>query len=284
MKGGRKQGDVPSRGPAGRGCPADRPKDAHTPSQFFVDPSMVLGSQIVLTGDPLRHARAQRLLPGEVFRAVQGDTAYTAEVEEVLADRLLASITCRSRVNEPRAKAHLFASLLKGQSFDLVVEKATELGVSSITPVVTARTVPRLDVEKAAGRKARWEKVAKAASEQSGRGSVPAIHHVVLFSDLMAQGGQVPPASFAGASNRIPGRRLLAYEHEGMTVDLGQALSGATEASILIGPEGGLDAAEVQEALTQGFIPVSLGPYILKAETAALAAVALLIHYLSKQA
>jgi 16S rRNA (uracil1498-N3)-methyltransferase len=233
---------------------------------------MVLGGQIVLTGDPFRHAKAQRLAPGEVFRAVLGETLYTANVEEVLADRLVASIGTRRRVIESRSRVHLYSSLLKGQGFDLVVEKATELGVASITPVVTRRTIPRPDAEKGAVRKARWEKVAKAASEQSGRGSVPAVHGVVLFKDLMAF-----PA-------RIAGRRLLAYEHEGMTVDLAEAVSGASEASILIGPEGGLDAEEVQQALHQGFIPVSLGPYILKAETASLAAVSLLMHHLSKQA
>jgi len=262
-----------------------RPREVHTPPLFFVGPSMVLGSQIVLTGDQFRHARVQRLTPGEVFRAVLGDTSYIARVEQVLADRLVASIIGRTRVKEPEAKVHLYASLLKGQSFDVVVEKATELGVASVTPVVTRRTIPRLDAKKAAERRARWEKVARAASEQSGRGSVPVIHDVVPFGDLMVRAAKIGAGSAAsGTEGLVAGRRLLAYEHEGMTVDPHQALAGATEASILIGPEGGLDADEVQEALDREFIPVSLGPYILKAETAALAAVSLLIHYLSKQA
>jgi 16S rRNA (uracil1498-N3)-methyltransferase len=250
----------------------DKPVEAHTPPRFFVEPAMVLGNQIVLTGDLLRHARAQRLSPGETFKAVQGETVYTAEVAEVLADRLVGSITGHTRATPPAAKVHLYASLLKGQNFDLVVEKATEIGVFSNTPVVTRRTIPRLEGDKAEERRSRWQKVAKAASEQSGRGQVPEIREVTEFDRLMA-----------GADD-ILGTRLLAYEHEGMTVPLDEALLGATQASIIVGPEGGLDASEVELALKRSFVPISLGPYIMKAETASIAAVSLLIHHLSKQA
>lgn len=253
---------------------SDRPVDSHTPPQFFVEPDMVLGNQIVLLRDILRHAKAQRLQVGETFRAALGDTLYLAKVSEVLPDRMVAEITGRTRVVPPPWEVHLLASLLKGQNFDLVVEKATEIGVASITPVVTRRTIPRLDAEKALERKARWQKVAKAASEQSGRGTVAEVRDVTTFAGLMDR------------MAKDPGARLLAYEHEGMTVPLEQALSnaGGRKVSILIGPEGGLDAEEVHEALSAGFVPVSLGPYIMKAETASIAAVSLLVHHLSKQA
>ena len=263
------------------------PAGAHTPPRFFVEPSMVLGAQIVLSGDVLRHAKAQRLERGETFTAVLGDTVYSAEVAEVLPDRLVASITGRMRVFQPKGEVHLYASLLKGQSFDLVVEKATELGAASITPVVTRRTIPRLSPPKSAERKDRWAKIARSASEQSGRASVPIIGEIVEFSALMvrAKASPVPGASDGGSpgENGIPGVRLFGHEHEGLTVDVGQAVRGHSEASVLIGPEGGLDADEVRAAIEAGFVPISLGPYILKAETAALAAVSLLIHYLCKQ-
>lgn len=252
---------------------SDRPVDSHTPPQFFVEPDMLLGNQVVLKREVLRHAKAQRLSVGETFRAVLGDTLYIAQVSEVLPDRLVAEITGRTRAVSPPWNIHLMASLLKGQNFDLVVEKATEIGVTSITPVVTRRTIPRLDAEKASERRARWQKVAKAASEQSGRGTVTEVREVTPFTALIDRMAEEP------------GARLLAYEHEGMTVPLGQALSagGGRTVSILIGPEGGLDAEEVERALSAGFVPVSLGPYIMKAETASIAAVSLLVHYLSKQ-
>ena len=260
---------------------AEPPVGFHTPPRFFVEPSMVLGAQIVLSGEVLRHAKAQRLGPGETFTAVLGETVYSARVDEVLPNRLTASITDRKRAVQPREKVHLYAALLKGQNFDLVVEKSTELGVSSITPVVTRRTVPRLLPSKAAERKERWIKVARSASEQSGRVSVPAIGDITEFRDLiaMAKGGERSGVA-GGPDCGIRGVRLFGHEHEGLTVDLGQAVKGFDEASILIGPEGGLDADEVREAMDAGFIPVSLGPYILKAETAAMAAVSLLMYHL----
>jgi 16S rRNA (uracil1498-N3)-methyltransferase len=252
---------------------SDRPVDSHTPPQYFVEPDMLLGNQIVLARDVLRHAKAQRLSVGETFRAVLGDTLYLAEVTEALPDRIVAEITGRTRAVTPPWKVHLLASLLKGQNFDLVVEKATEIGVASITPVVTRRTIPRLDQQKAAERRIRWQKVAKAASEQSGRIAVTEVREVISFAGLMDR-----MAAETGA-------RLLAYEHEGMTVPLEQALAkdaGTREAYILIGPEGGLEAEEVERALSAGFVPVSLGPYIMKAETASIAAASLLVHYLSR--
>lgn len=250
----------------------DRRTDSHTSPQFFVEPDMVLGNQIVLAGDPLRHARAQRLRVGETFRAVMGDTIYLAEVSEMSSDRLLGEVTGRTRAVPPPWKVALLASLLKGHNFDLVVEKATEVGVSAIVPVVSRRTIPRLDAAKASERRVRWQKVAKAASEQCGRGAAPEVGEVTPLGDLLGQ------------SRQIPGVRILAYEHEGLTVPLESALSGAREVSVLIGPEGGLDASEVEQALSRGFVPVPLGPYIMKAETASIAAVSILVHYLSKQA
>jgi 16S rRNA (uracil1498-N3)-methyltransferase len=240
---------------------------SHTIPQFFVEPEMVQGSQIVLTGGILRHAIAKRLVPGEVFRAVLGETAYLGRVLLVASDRLLADIVGRQRFSAPLIAVHLYAALVKGQKFDLVVEKATELGVSSIHPVVTARTITKVDPEKAASRRERWKKIAKAASEQSGRPFIPEIAYVEPLSRVL--------------EGPFLGKTLLAHEHEvrgGNTVS--DLLEGQREASILVGPEGGLDSSEVQSAIAKGFYPVSLGPYIMKAETASIAAVAILTHHL----
>ncbi|MGI6662306.1 MAG: RsmE family RNA methyltransferase [Bacillota bacterium] len=239
----------------------------HTPPLHFVEPSMVLGNQIILTREAYRHALAQRLSPGEAFRAVLGETEYSAVVEAVLPGKLLASITGRMRVTPPAVRIHLYSALLKHQSLDLVVEKATELGVAAFTPIVTNRTIPRLSEEKALARKDRWARVAKAAAQQSGRGWLPEINRVSTLEEVLDRG--------------VPGVPLLAHEHEGFTVHIGSATKGHAEVSIIVGPEGGLDASEVERLLAKGFIPVSLGPYILKAETAGIAAVAVLMSFMS---
>ena len=276
-------------------------KSSHTPPQYFVERGMVLGNQIVLTGGPLKHAKAQRLREGEAFRAVLGDALYSAKVSEVLPDRIVAEIVGRTRLGEASWKVHLFASLLKGQNFDLVVEKATEIGVTSIVPVVTSRTIPRLDPDKAAERRLRWQKIAKAASEQSGRGTAPVIGEVASLTSLLEAAtsacgkdrvGHGPASDLEGILTPVPGPtrdfvipgvRLLAYEHQEMTVPLAGALRDVAETSVLVGPEGGLDSLEVETVLSSGFVPVSLGPYIMKAETASIAAVSLLVHYLSNR-
>ncbi len=240
---------------------------SHTPPLYFVEPSMVLGNQIALTEDAYRHALAQRLSPGEAFRAVLGETEYSAVAEAVLPGKLVASITGRMRVSPPAIRIHLYPALLKHQSLDLVVEKATELGMTSLTPIVTNRTIPRLSREKALARRGRWARVAKAAAQQSGRGWLPEIHEISTLEEVLDRG--------------VAGVPLLAHEHEGLTVHIGSATKGHTEASIIVGPEGGLDASEVERVLAKGFIPVSLGPYILKAETAGIAAVAVLMSFMS---
>ncbi len=248
--------------------------ESHTPPQFFVPPYMVKGNQILLTEDLFRHAVAKRLRPGEIFRAVSGETVYEAKVESAYGGRLTAAIVGRRRTAPPKHEVHLYAALLKGPKFDLVVEKTTELGVSSVNPVVTRRTIPQLGAEKAAARQTRWEKIAKAASQQCGRPKIPEIRRVRTFSQVI--------------EGPVDGLPLLAYEHENRSqneVGSGQGpgallgrLKGVKEASVFVGPEGGLDAWEVDAAFDRGFVAFSLGPYILKAETASLAAVAILMR------
>ncbi|MGI6643333.1 MAG: RsmE family RNA methyltransferase [Bacillota bacterium] len=242
------------------------PETHHTPPQFFISPKMVLGNQIVLLDEVFRHAIVKRLGVGEVFRAVLGETVYEARVQYVAGDHIIAAITDRRRTHHPFFRIHLYPALLKGQKFDLVVEKATEIGVDSITPLITRRTIPRIDDEKALARRARWEKLAKAASEQCGRPNIPEIRRILPFQEAL--------------EGALEGQLLLAHEHEvlasGTDDGLLGLLRGVSEVSVLIGPEGGLDADEVRAALARGFKPVSLGPYILKAETASIAAAAIL--------
>ncbi len=238
----------------------------HTPAQFFLSPDMVLGNEIVLTGELYVHALAKRLRHKEVFRAVLGETIYTARVESLKDGKLTASILDRVSTASPNAKIHLYPALLKGQKFDLVVEKATELGVASINPVITRRAIPRIDPEKAAVKRKRWERIAKEASQQCGRPDLPEIRGILGFNHIVAEG--------------LPGILLLAYEHQDSNSlgcgELLELFKNVREVSVFVGPEGGFDASEIQVAFENGFKPFSLGPYILKAETASIAAAAII--------
>ena len=245
----------------------------NTPPQFFVEPGAVTASRVYLTGDTLKHAMSQRLKPGELFRGVveTGEPAeiIEAEVLEVSRQRLVGKICSTLEAGQLSYALHLYPAILKGDKFDLVVRGAIELGVTSITPMVTARTVPRLDEKKLAARTARWQKLARAAAEQSSRPFIPEIKEAVRFTDLLAAG-----------STDLPGVPLLAMEKREITKSVAQAVGQAKEVSIFIGPEGGFDAGEIESAFERGLQAVTLGPYILKAETASLAACAIVIDHM----
>ncbi len=152
---------------------------------------------------------------------------------------------------------------------DWLVEKATELGVASIQPLMTERSVLRLSGERASKKVAHWQSVAVAACEQCGGNRVPLMHEVMGFS-----------AWVKARSGDGIGQSLLLSLRPGtqsLRDAVGTANSPANAVTFLSGPEGGLSSAEEDAALARGFVPVTLGRRVLRAETAALAALAALL-------
>jgi len=145
---------------------------------------------------------------------------------------------------------------------DWLVEKATELGVAAIQPLLTERAVLRPQGERAIRKRAHWEAIAVAACEQCGRNRIPRIHEVAALD------------AWLGEARSVAGPKFVLSFRSG-AVPLGEA-AGAGAAVVLAGPEGGLTAAEEDAALAAGFRAATLGPRVLRVETAALAAMALL--------
>lgn len=236
----------------------------HTPPQFFIDPSWVEGSTVLLQDEAFRHAVTVRLKPGELFRAIVPGTSLLCEVREVYKDRLLGFIVASSPIKVPAYMVSLYAAILKGEKFDLVIEKASELGASEVVPVITARTIPRLDAEKVAVKLKRWQRIAQSASEQCARQDILQVRS---------------PISFREALRNAPGLRLIACERGRRCTLFGEetSLPLSARVSVFVGPEGGFEDFEIDHALAQGFTPVTLGPNILRAETACIAALAIII-------
>jgi 16S rRNA (uracil1498-N3)-methyltransferase len=159
---------------------------------------------------------------------------------------------------------HLAVGMPANERMDWLVEKATELGVASIQPLATAHGVLRLAGERAEKKRAHWEAIAIAACEQCGRNRVPVIHPVRSFS---GSSGWVDTAESTAA-------RLVLSLAEGTRGIADAIASQAPNCGVLVlsGPEGGLSSTEEQEAIARGFAPVTLGLRVLRAETAALAA------------
>ncbi|HET8691111.1 MAG TPA: 16S rRNA (uracil(1498)-N(3))-methyltransferase, partial [Steroidobacteraceae bacterium] len=164
-----------------------------------------------------------------------------------------------------RAESPLALTLLQGiaraERMDLVVQKATELGVAAIHPVATARSVVKVGGESGARKLEHWRGIVVAACEQCGRGRLPAV-------------GEPRPLADALSTPAADGFRAVLTP--GAPVALAAAARGARAIELLVGPEGGLEDAEVAAAVAAGFHPCSLGPRVLRSETAAIAAIAVL--------
>jgi 16S rRNA (uracil1498-N3)-methyltransferase len=229
----------------------------------FHAPDAAPGALLTLPEHSAHHAReVLRLAPGAAIQVFDGaGLEFAASIERLT--RREVTVRLGARV-EPRPESPLRLVLalspLKGDRMELVIQKATELGVSEIRPVVTARTDAAARPALHGSRQERWEKVASGAAEQCGRAVVPAVSPTTTLKQLL----ELP----------IEGRRILLLETPGLPALA--SLERARSALLLVGPAGGWEAAEAQALAGAGFQAVSLGPRILRAETAAVAAVALL--------
>lgn len=242
--------------------------------RFFVDPGQINGL-IVRFDDDQAHQirRVLRLRPGARVLALDGlGLQYEVLLEEVSGTRVSGLAASRvAATGEPGARLTLFQSLLRREKFELVLQKGTEVGVGEFAPVITRRSLVR-DAEDVTPEKLeRWRRIIREAAEQAGRGLLPGLHS---------------PMPFAAAAPEVMANDvgLIAWERESrMTIrDALRAREHVSEVALYIGPEGGFEVDEIDEAVGYGCIPVSLGPRILRTETAAIVGAALVLHELGE--
>ena len=236
--------------------------------RFFVSANEAGSSLLTLTGENAQHIRVLRMKPGEPVTVCNGDgTDYACSVREVRADCVLLDVldSAPSRT-EPAVFCGVFMAFSKADKFEHVIQKATELGASEIAAFPSSRCVSRPD-DKSLGKKLdRWQKIAASAAEQSGRGRIPKILVLPSYEAALER----------AASYDIP---LFPYENE-RSVTLRSLLSGAAPASVSImtGPEGGFSEEETALALAHGMKVCTLGPRILRCETAPLCALSAVLY------
>jgi 16S rRNA (uracil1498-N3)-methyltransferase len=232
--------------------------------RLYVPDRLTPGSTLQLDDERFRYAgRVLRLRTGDeltLFNGTGGE--FTAVIAEVSRRVIVLNVGARrERSVESPLEINLVQGVSRGERMDLVVQKATELGVQRITPVLTERSVVRLDGDKSERRREHWEKVAQSACEQCGRNIVPVIDEPQPFPSWLAgagTGGAQRSVLRPGAEQRLTG------------------LPGSKRWQLLIGPEGGLAKAELERAIEAGFVPCALGPRVLRTETAAIAALVIL--------
>lgn len=235
--------------------------------RFYCPVELRVGAALDLPPEAARHVQVFRMQPGEHITLFNGEAGtpageYGASIVQMGRSHVTVQIESHTAIEREAARAvHLLAGITAGERMEWLVEKATELGVASITPLEAERSVTRLKGDRATKRQERWQAIAASACEQCGRNQVPRIHAPVDLAQWIKAGG------LADA------QRLVLSLADG-TQPLAQAVqqAGAQPLVFLSGPEGGLSPAEEALARGNGFAPVTLGPRVLRAETAPLAA------------
>jgi 16S rRNA (uracil1498-N3)-methyltransferase len=216
----------------------------------------------VLTGDEARHlSQVLRIKPGETITVFDG-LGRRAEAEVLTVSRDQVSLKLgEARTPPPPLPAITLAQAIpKGKNMDLIVQKAVELGVAAIQPLVTKNTI----VQPGEGKSDKWRRTALEACKQCGQDTLPDIADPLPFDRWLESGAGVPPAAHhlkiiaSLAPGAKPLREVL-HDHP-----------GTTTATLLVGPEGDFTAEETTAALAAGFLPVSLGNIVLRVETATL--------------
>lgn len=231
--------------------------------RFYCEAPLAIGMQRELPSEAGHHAaRVLRMKVGDPVRVFCGDDLqWDSVIVRIERERVSVRLTQSRQVSvEPPFHIALAQGMSSREKMDLTLQKATELGVSEIFPVVTSKSVVKLDEDRADRRVGHWQGIVAAACEQCGRNVVPVVHRVLRFEQWITT---LPPAD-----GEL--RLLLSPASERRLRDL----APPQRVLLLVGPEGGLTAEERRIAERFGFTPVVLGPRVLRTETAALAAVA----------
>lgn len=241
--------------------------------RFFVSPDRIRGEEVFFP-EEIAHqlSRVLRLRDGDRVVVLDDSGAeYDVSLHSFGRRAVQGTIQAtRPAGPEPRVRLSLFLALLKGKKLDLVLQKGTELGVARFVPMLSRRSVVNSLDRLRDAKLERWASIVREAAEQSGRGRLPEIAPPLAFDDALDE------AQSAG------GAALIAWEAPG-----GQTLREALSArparvSLFIGPEGGFEADEVAAAQARGIAPVTFGPRILRAETAAVAGAAAILYELGE--
>ena len=237
-------------------------------ARFFVEPAQLELDTLILTGENAAHAKVLRLKIGEEVLVCDGQGKECAcTVNEVSAGQIELKVEARREsFSEARVKASVYMAFPKADKLEHVIQKATELGVYEIVTFPSSRCVSKPDDKSLKKKLERWQKIAASAAEQSGRGRIPDVIVLGSYSDALKRAAQADVA-------------ILFYENERATT-LRMALEEKTfeTISLLSGPEGGLEAIEVEKAKDAGLQICTLGRRILRCETAPLCALSAVMY------
>jgi len=242
--------------------------------KFFVDERDIYSDRIVIAGDDVNHIRkVLRLGPGDRITVCDGKGKdYLVSIESLNHDSIVTVIiSAEKNCAEPLLEVELFQGIPKADKMDLIIQKCVELGVKKIVPITTERAVIKLqNREDARNKISRWQRISLEAAKQCNRGIVPRVEFPMGFEEAL----ELCKAADLG---------IIPYEKEHDTrVSLKECIRGekAAKIAVMIGPEGGFSEDEIKKAIDSGLKPVTLGPRILRTETAGIAVLSILMYEL----
>jgi 16S rRNA (uracil1498-N3)-methyltransferase len=242
--------------------------------RFFTEDCLdPAATSLTLSGGDFHHIRdVLRLKTGDELTVCDGcGCDLICRIERFGPDRVELTILARqANQTEPVYQATLFQGLAKGEKMDTIIQKAVELGAARIVPVICRRSVARLDQKDTAKKMQRWNRIAAEAAKQCGRGLMPTVGEPLSFAAAVNEAARADIRLIPWENERVNSMRTE-LEHTGMPAGRPPVIS------VMIGPEGGFDAAEIAVALAAGIRPVSLGRRILRTETAGAVALAMIM-------
>jgi 16S rRNA (uracil1498-N3)-methyltransferase len=242
-------------------------------ARLFVPPEQLSGSRVQLDRAASKHLlKVLRLQIGAEVCVFDGrGTEIDARIVSVAGGGAELELGERHDIAVPGASITLLQALPRPDRMDLIVQKTTELGVTKLVPVLSERSL----TTPPAGKQRRWQVIAQEAARQSGRADVPEIAAPACLAEALEALGPSPTRLVLWEEERgLPMRRALSERSSKLALELSPR-PGIGSVALLVGPEGGLAVTEVERARAHGFVSVSLGPRILRVETAAMVAVAL---------
>lgn len=234
----------------------------HLPAADWTSP------HLTLSGDEAQHcSRVMRKQPGDTIEIFDGaGCVAVCEITHVSKAEVQAKITSETRLEPFQTSIHLLPALIKAEPFEWLLEKAVELGATSIQPIITERTVIHLDAAQSEKKLAKWRRHMIESAKQC---------HTPFVPELKA-----PVTLATGLKFQADFKLIPALSEHSRTLKQALPASKPNSVAVLIGPEGDFTAEEEAQAFAAGFVPVTLGPLVLRAETASIATLAILGHEL----
>ncbi|MBR4081419.1 MAG: 16S rRNA (uracil(1498)-N(3))-methyltransferase [Clostridia bacterium] len=235
--------------------------------RFYADEAGLTGDTARLAAEDARHAfRVLRMRPGDTLELYAGESRYAAEIEQIDENGAVCRVTGQLPSTEAQLRVTLYQGLPKADKMELIVQKAVELGAARIVPVAMSRCVVQLSPKDGAKKQERWQKIAREATKQSARCILPPVEAPITMKQLLARLREHEAAIVPWEDARGYSLNAFRQEHPGVR-----------DVAVVIGPEGGMSPEEIAAMQASGCRAVTLGPRILRTETAGLAAISALM-------